>query len=239
MRAGQLIFKWRDLLVPVVLIGIGLGTRPRLSGGTTRTDHAADAIGLALALFGQVIRALVIGLVYITRGGQNRQIWANALVEGGIFAHCRNPLYLGNILIVTGLAIVHGGWAMLLVIVPLFVLAYAAIVRAEEHYLHDRFGEHYARYCARVRRWQPRLRGLSRTLRAGRFDWLKLVRKEYGTPFGWLSGFLVLLLMEHRYPPAAPLARPEVAGIVAAWCVSTALYLTARRLKFRGRLGQG
>ncbi len=100
-----------------------------------------DAIGILVSLLGQSLRVLVIGLVYITRGGQNRQVWANALVDTGMFAHSRNPLYLANLLLFLGLAIVHNGWAMYLIVVPFFVFAYVCIVAAEEQYLYGRFGE--------------------------------------------------------------------------------------------------
>ena len=79
---------------------------------------------------------LVIGLVYITRGGQNRQVWANSLVDTGMFAHCRNPLYLANLLLILGLAIVHNGWAMYLIVRAVLRRSRtSASSRAEEHYL--------------------------------------------------------------------------------------------------------
>ena len=80
-----------------------------------------DAAGALVSLSGQALRVLVIGLVYITRGGQNRQVWANALVDTGMFAHSRNPLYVANLLLFLGLAIVHNGWAMYLIVLPFFV----------------------------------------------------------------------------------------------------------------------
>src|SRR6185503_16529647 len=110
-------------------------------GGSMSLDHLIDAAGVLVALTGQALRVLVIGLVYITRGGQNRQVWANALVETGMFAHSRNPLYVANLLIFLGLAIVHNGWAMYLIVVPFFAVAYYCIVAAEEEYLRGRFGE--------------------------------------------------------------------------------------------------
>lgn len=239
VRAGRFIFQWRDYLFPVVLLGIGFGTTPRIAGKSTAVDHAVDASGFAVSLAGQLLRVLVIGLVYITRGGQNRQIWAHTLVDEGIFAHCRNPLYLGNLLIIFGLVVVHGGWAMYLVTLPFFVVAYSAVVRAEEQYLHARFGDVYARYCGRVPRWRPVLRGLLGTLRAGRFDWLKVIRKEYGTPFAWLSGFLALLLFKHSSPSAPPLDHAELQTVTAVWVALAVVYLIARTLKLRGLLGHG
>jgi protein-S-isoprenylcysteine O-methyltransferase Ste14 len=221
----------------VVLLLIGFGTRPSLVRGDVQIDHALDAIGLLVSLSGQALRILVIGLVYITRGGQNRQVWANALVDGGMFAHSRNPLYVGNLLIILGLALVHNGWAMYLIALPLFLFVYAAIVSAEEEYLNARFGDAYTEYCRRVPRWLPSLRGLSKTIREGDFDWLKVLRKEYGTPFAWMSGFLLLLVWEHQSPAAAPLGSIELRWIVTTWITLAVVYLTVRTLKLRGYIG--
>src|SRR4029078_8211515 len=67
-----------------------------------------DALGLLLILLGQGLRAAVIGFATINRGGQNRLIHADDLVTDGLFAHSRNPLYVGNVLILSGLFLVHG-----------------------------------------------------------------------------------------------------------------------------------
>jgi len=237
VRVGNAIFRFRDLLFPLVLLTLAFGTRPRVAGGDARLDHVMDAVGLLVVLSGQLLRVLVIGLVYITRGGQNRQVWANTLVDGGMFAHCRNPLYVGNLLIILGLAIVHNGWAMYAVGLGFFVLAYASIVNAEEDYLRGRFGDAYERYCQRVPRWIPSLRGLSRTVGGMRFDWWRVVRKEYGTPFAWLSGFLLLLIWEHAGPSSAPVSSFEAYGIAVIWCVAAVAYMIARTAKLRGLIG--
>jgi len=235
-RAGTALFKYRDALFPVVLIAAAFGTRPRLVG-TMGVDHLVDAVGFSVSAAGQALRMLVVGLVYITRGGQNRQPWANSLVERGIFGHSRNPLYVANMLILLGLAIVHNGWAMYLVVLPLFAFVYVAIVRAEEQYLRARFGPAYDDYCGRVPRWMPRLRGLGATIRQGSFNWSKVLRKEYGTPFAWMSGFVLLLVWEHTSAGATPLTHAERNGIVVAWCAMAVAYTVVRRLKLTGRLG--
>lgn len=237
VRAGNVIFRVRDVLFPIVLLTVAFGTRPRIAGGSLSLDHAMDIVGALVSLSGQALRVLVIGLVYITRGGQNRQVWANALVDTGMFAHSRNPLYVGNLLIFLGLAIVHNGWAMYLIVVPFFAIAYYCIVAAEEQYLRGRFGEAYDDYCRRVPRWVPSLRGLSATLRSTEFDWLKVLRKEYGTPFAWISGLLVLLIWEHAGAAAPAIGRVELGAIIAVWIVLAIAYLIVRTLKLSGRLG--
>ena len=237
-RVGNVIFRVRDALFPIVLLTVAFGTRPKLAGDSMGADHLMDALGVLVAFSGQLLRVMVIGLVYITRGGQNRQVWANSLVDTGMFAHSRNPLYLANLLLFLGLAIVHNGWAMYLIVVPFFVVAYVCIIAAEEQYLAARFGEAYADYCRRVPRWLPTLRGLSGTLRSTRFDWLKVLRKEYGTPFAWTSGVLILIIWEHMAAPGAPpLGRGELAAIIGVWIILAVAYLIARTLKLSGRLG--
>ena len=237
-RIGNVIFRARDVLFPVVLLSVAFGTRPQLAGGSMSTDHLVDAIGILVSMTGQALRVMVIGLVYITRGGQNRQVWANSLVDTGMFAHSRNPLYLANLMLFVGLAIVHNGWAMYLIVLPFFVLAYICIVAAEEHYLYGRFGEAYTEYCRRVPRWVPSMRGFSATLRSTEFDWMKVLRKEYGTPFAWTSGALVLLVWEHFGAAGAPpLGRGELAAIIGIWIVLAVAYLTVRTMKLSGRLG--
>jgi hypothetical protein len=154
-----------------------------------------------------------------------------------MFSHCRNPLYLGNFLILIGLAIVHNGWAMYFLALPFFVFAYSALVRSEEEYLAERFGEEYRAYAARVPRWWPVLHGWRETLRAGRFDWLKVIRKEYGTSFAWGCGFLLLLALEHLTPPADPISATERVTVAATGSALAVAYLTIRTLKLRGRLG--
>jgi len=196
-----------------------------------------DAVGLAVSLAGQALRVLVVGLVYITRGGQNRQPWASSLVETGIFGHSRNPLYVANMLILLGLALVHNGWVMYLLVLPVFAFVYVAIVRAEEQYLGARFGTAYNAYCERVPRWIPRLAGLSATIEQGSFNWLKVLRKEYGTPFAWGSGFLLLLVWEHSGPGAIPMTLVERNSIIATWAAMALAYSIVRRLKLTNRLG--
>ena len=235
-RIGTALFKYRDALFPLVLIAAAFGTHPRLAG-STGTDHLLDAVGFLVSAAGQTLRVLVVGLVYITRGGQNRKPWANSLVEGGIFGHSRNPLYVANMLILLGVAIVHNGWVMYFAVLPLFAFIYVAIVRAEEEYLNLRFGSAYESYCQRVPRWIPTMRGFTATVREGSFNWLKVLRKEYGTPFAWISGILLLLIWEHSSPGAAQMTHFERNSIVVAWGATAVAYAIIRRLKLSGRLG--
>jgi protein-S-isoprenylcysteine O-methyltransferase Ste14 len=75
------------------------------------------------------------------------------LVTTGPFAFTRNPLYLGNTMIMIGIGLVAGSlWFLLLALVAAFATQKLAIEREERH-LEVRFGKKFRDYAKRVRRW--------------------------------------------------------------------------------------
>ena len=153
---------------------------------------------VVITVFGQLIRGATIGLAYIIRGGKDGKVYAEELVTQGIFNHCRNPLYVGNILMLLGVGILSNSLLYVAVIMPLFMLIYHAIVLAEENFLRNKFGESYNAYCKRVNRWIPSLAGLSKTFSSMEFKWKRWILKEYNTQYVWLTGITLILLL--RYP---------------------------------------
>ena len=96
-------------------------SRPQYPLGREDLNIAFDAAGIVLVLLGQLLRIVTIGYEYIVRGGRNRQVYADDLVQGGMFALSRNPLYFGNVLIAVGLALVINAYAFYLIVIPLTV----------------------------------------------------------------------------------------------------------------------
>lgn len=78
---------------------------------------------------------------------------ARTIVATGPFRYSRNPMYVALSAIYTGLALLMSmAWPLLLL--PLVLLGlYALVIRREEHYLGHAFGDEYAAYRSRVRRW--------------------------------------------------------------------------------------
>jgi protein-S-isoprenylcysteine O-methyltransferase Ste14 len=236
IRFGNFLFTGRNHIFPLVFLAIAAVSAPRAPFGSERADLALDAIGIGVALAGQTLRAVVIGLAYIRRGGKGKRIHADTLVQDGFFAHSRNPLYLGNMMVFLGLFLVLNSRLGYAVGVPFFYLAYLSITLAEEDYLRKQFGEPYVAYCRRVNRFVPSVHGLGATLRSMSFDWGRLVRKEYGSTFLWITTVLGLLLWEAaaRHGWASVGHRARV--LASAWVVALAGYLLARYLKKTGRL---
>lgn len=223
---GNWVFRTRDFLFPVAF-ALALLPGPALFAAPTR----AVAIGFGIAALGQAILVGTIGFKYIVRGGRDRRVYAEDLVTDGIYGHTRNPMYLGNLLILAGIAVASNSWICLVAAVALFAFAYAAVVAAEEQYLLGKFGPAYAAYCRDVPRWVPRLRGLGATLSEGEFHWRRVVVKEYGTPFGWISAIAVIGLVRlwpAREDGASRLAAEVLAAVLA---VTAGLWLVARVLK--------
>lgn len=77
----------------------------------------------------------------------------NALVTGGPFRYSRNPLYVAMTAIYLGITFSIGtGWP-LVTLVPVLVMVHWKIVRREERFLENRFGDKYRAYKAHVHRW--------------------------------------------------------------------------------------
>jgi protein-S-isoprenylcysteine O-methyltransferase Ste14 len=235
VRIGNFFFRYRNGLFPLAFVLALLVGNPEYPFGRPDVDTAFDLAGVVVALLGEALRALTIGYEYIIRGGRNRQVYAESLVQGGVFAHCRNPLYVGNVLIVLGLALVIHSAAFYLIFIPFVLLAYASIVAAEEVYLRGKFGAEYDDYCRRVNRWWPRWTGFSRSVEGMRFNWGRLVVKEFNTAFV-VAAALPGLAIWSNYHVVGASGLPPTPYLIAGALVWLTLYLAVRTLKKTGRL---
>ena len=75
------------------------------------------------------------------------------IVETGPYPFTRNPIYLGMVLGLIGLAVAFNRFWLLVTLVPFALVIRYGVVAREEPYLERRFGDVYRRYHSRVRRW--------------------------------------------------------------------------------------
>jgi protein-S-isoprenylcysteine O-methyltransferase Ste14 len=233
IRLGNFLFRYRNGLFPLVYLLL-VPKGPLLFA----SFKLAALLGLIVALTGQVVRAATIGLDYINRGGRNRQVYASRLVQGGIFAHCRNPLYVGNYLILVGVGLASNSLLFLAVALPFFALAYWAIIAAEENYLRGKYGPEYDTYCARVNRLVPSLRGLRQTFRGMGFNWRRLISAEYGSTFIWTAAITLVVLKNVWLAGGYRSDARLVHGLWVAFVAVCLGYALARFLKKSGRLNE-
>lgn len=78
---------------------------------------------------------------------------SRVLVTEGVYRVSRNPMYLGLLCWTMALACYLGGLAVWLVPLLLWGWLSRFQIVPEEQALQRRFGEAYANYCRRVRRW--------------------------------------------------------------------------------------
>jgi protein-S-isoprenylcysteine O-methyltransferase Ste14 len=107
---------------------------------------AAVAWSLALVLPGLWLRAYASG--YVKKNAE--------LTVTGPYAHTRNPLYLGSMLMAAGFALALQSWAVAAALAAGFAIIYIPVIASEERFLRATFPGFDA-YCQQVPRLIPRL----------------------------------------------------------------------------------
>jgi len=147
------------------------------------------AAGVLVSLSGEAIRLWAVGHA----GSETRvtgSVGASRLVATGPYAYIRNPLYVGNILLYTGFAVMANvSWLVPLALVWFF-FQYAMIISREEEFLRQKFDGEYTQYCSAVSRFLPRLNPYQRS-EGCRFDWSRATRSERRT----FQAFIISLLL--------------------------------------------
>jgi protein-S-isoprenylcysteine O-methyltransferase Ste14 len=226
ISVGNFLFRYRNGLFPLTFALL------LLPGPDLLADPLQAAmLGALVAAVGQLVRALTIGLGYIVRGGRQGKVYADGLVISGIYAHTRNPMYVGNITIAIGLALASNSWPTALLTVPLVCFVYIAIVAAEENYLRGKFGTAFDEYCRNVPRWLPRLGALWSTFSGATFHWRRVIVKEYGTPAGWIAAVCGVTLYNVWTNGDWGNRAAGVRGVLLVIAVTFGLWLLARLLK--------
>ena len=81
---------------------------------------------------------------------------ASTLVDGGIFAYTRNPMYLGLVVGVIGAAfIVRDACGLVFAVLTMAYLQRFQII-PEERFMIELFGDEFTAYCERTKRWYGR-----------------------------------------------------------------------------------
>lgn len=146
-------FRHRGLIAALLLTPtavLSTFSTPAIMEGSL-TDQLIDMAAWVLFLIGATLRFWATAYI----GGRK----SSTVVNEGPYSICRNPLYLGSLLIAiaTGLFL-----KSLLFAAALFVVGVAYVlvtVPHEERALAAGHAEEWDRYCARVPRFWPRFRG--------------------------------------------------------------------------------
>jgi protein-S-isoprenylcysteine O-methyltransferase Ste14 len=148
-------------------------------------DTRSLAIGLPVSLGGLLLRAWAAGHL-----AKNLR-----LATSGPYAHVRNPLYVGTLLVAAGLVIAARRPSLALLFAAVFFLVYLPVVELEEQHLRKLFAE-YTAYASRVPAFFPAWKARN----GGQRFSLALYRKnrEYQALGGFLAGALFLIWKAFR-----------------------------------------
>lgn len=196
---GQILFRFRSFTpVPVIVALAWLlwRSRPFAGPGGDGIDGLLDVAGLTVAFLGQALRFYTLGMVSEGTSGQGYVLEASTLNTRGPYAFVRNPLYVGNLGIILGLCLIaHDPWVTAGALL-FFFGEYFFIIRAEENFLRQKFGQRFDEFCQKVPRWVPRLTpAYEGPLRHG-FDVARALKKEHNPFAAWASGAIILLAWE-------------------------------------------
>lgn len=140
----------REMDIPPLWLGLALG----LSWGLSWLwAWPMPGIGLALIGLGAVLMVLAVVQMLLSRTTFIPRRNPRALVTAGVFRISRNPIYLADVLILSG-ATLYWGSLFALPVIPAFMsLITRRYIKDEENRLRAGFGAEYSTWAARVGRW--------------------------------------------------------------------------------------
>ncbi len=153
--------------------------------------------GLVLLACGEGLR--LCSLRYMGKFSRTRKKKVRMLVTGGPYAVVRNPLYWGNLLILSGFAVMSELMWLIPVVIIFFFVQYQCIVLWEEECLREFFPSEAEDYFRRVPRWLPNVRGLMRYLRQyplPYYGWVHVLKRERSTLQGLVMGCIAMMVKE-------------------------------------------
>lgn len=190
--SGNWLFRWRSYLPlalsMVIFSGLGDFNYPF---GSHFLDQIWEVVCLAVSILGAVVRALTIGYSASHTSGRNTaEQQAASLNTTGMYSIVRNPLYLGNFLMVFGMVIFPRTWWLAVLYLLVFTLYYERIIFAEEMFLRRKFGEAYLKWASRTPVFIPKFSRWERPPYS--FSWKKVLRREYHGVMGVVMSLFLL-----------------------------------------------
>lgn len=192
VKLGNIFFHYRNYFFPILYAALFIPSAPLFA------DLNVGLIsGAILIVSGMLVRCITVGLVYIIRGGVNRQIHAQNLVTGGIYQVCRNPMYLGNILLLVGFGLFSNSMLYMLVFIPIMLFIYLGIIKAEEAFLFGKFGEEFVAFKNSTNSIIPEFGKIGTAFKDQSFRFQKVIANEHNGIFMYCAG-MILFLKYHK-----------------------------------------
>jgi len=171
---------------------------------------AGTALGVIFLIFMHPsIRSLMIGGFFTLMGALTR-IWAAGHIEkrvrlarSGPYAHTRNPLYLGSFLMAFGVILAGQRYELLLFFAFFFIGVYFPVMRAEEQYLEQAYGDVFLEYAHNTPLFFPtrpkRLKKTEKIETPTRFSWSRVRKNREHRNLASLLAVEVILVLIYLF----------------------------------------
>lgn len=189
LKIGNFLFRFRSFTpVPLIII-VFVFIRPEIN---PEINNLLIFAGLLIMITGESIRIISVGFSFSGTSGRESFLKADNLNMSGIYSIVRNPLYIGNLLIYTGLLVVYSNIYALIFFDLLLIIQYYFIILAEENFLQEIYGDEYSNYKKAVNSILPRFGNSKKP--ENKFNKLKVIFKENDSVFNALVIFGIIEL---------------------------------------------
>ena len=183
MNIGNFFFKYRSYTPIPLAIYILFNSHPEMQN---------VLIGFILITIGESLRIWAVSFA----GGATRttKVGAPSLCTSGPYRYTRNPLYIGNMIIYSGVVFIAGSLNILFTLIitwGFFTIQYYLIINLEQNTLIDIFGNEYEKYINNVPKLFPRLRSWKNKDKYRPMKFSKTIKTEKRT----LQNIILLILI--------------------------------------------
>jgi protein-S-isoprenylcysteine O-methyltransferase Ste14 len=237
---GSFLFRWRGLL-PLLLLPFALLAIAE-SGYFVEwvgepIEEAWELFCLGISMLGLGLRAVTVGCAAPGTSGRNaRAQRAESLNTTGIYATVRNPLYLGNFLVLLGFVLAIKIWWFVIIASLGFALYYERIIFAEEAFLRHKYGAAYTAWASRTPALIPNPRLWCAPVL--RFSLRTALRREYNGFYLIVVTFTLIELVSDLLVEAQPFHKwlQNDWFWLAFFATGTLIFFTLRTMKKHTRI---
>lgn len=193
VKSGHFFFRWRSyiplLLLPLLMIAFEESTYVEEAIGDDFEDLVVF-VCFIVSLIGLAIRCFTVGFIPGSTSGRNTtEQRADHLNTTGMYSIVRNPLYLGNFVIILGVMLSIKVWWLVLIFSLVFFIYMERIILAEEKFLHEKFGEQYDTWREKTPVIIPRFKQWNAP--EMEFSWKTVLKREYPGLLAIGTAFLI------------------------------------------------
>lgn len=229
-RLGGIFFRWRSyiplILIPLILFKVNASYR---TFGNHLVETGYILFCFLISLLGESVRIITVGFAPPGTSGRNtKSLRATVLNTTGMYSITRNPLYLGNYLIIFGITLISRSWELIIINSLLFAIFYIPIILMEEDFLLEKFGDSYRNYLLHVPCFFPKFSLWNSAAHV--WSWKRALYGEHNTFFAIILSFTI---MEH-FLIFVKTARAQINLFWSALCgLGMLIWLTVKLIKSR------